>query len=1133
MRKTIPLIIFSLIFSCLPIGPTNAAVTLSVVNNEAPSASFYTSEFDKLVMDFTIKRSDSVADVLNVLTFENTGNARNYYDISKVIVWADAGEVGFQGMEIDEKLGDAVYKDSSNYWQLSGLNKVVPGVGLRIFISVETAARGSVITGKYIQMRLSGLLDGGTAGQFNDGDKGVFLGEVVGPQDAVLNSGIQTIYVSSYDNSAPKTVIKTPVANETISATSYKITGATRDQGGSTPSEVKISITKSGGAAGQETVVTTTGANFLTWEYNWTGITDGVYPIKAYAVDWIGNTEIVGAGTTVTVNQASLNVPSADLSLVSADKASLPADGVERATVNVIVKNSVGTLLTGKEVSLASSRAGDKITATKYVTGADGVAIFEVSSSTEGESVLEASVSDIKLSQKPTLLFLSVSLKAGDLIKGASSSTVYFYSENGKKYLFPTKAIYSSWYSDYNSVKTLSNTELNSKTLGGNIRVRPSKLIQFVSLDTPWKIMDSKVYAVSPNGALQWLSTATLAKTIFGNDWESKIVAVPEIFKANYEFGADIVKIDDYSLTSAEAIISIDPFGGVGFYSFKYVVSAFQITAMQSGDLVKTSTGSAVYYYGADGKKYLFPTKAIYSSWYANYNTVKTVSVAELNGKSLGGNVTVRPSKLVQFVSMDTPWRIMDNKVYAVSSGETLQWVKTATVAKAIFGNNWESQIAAVPEVFKTNYKFGTDISATSNYSLATQQAIASINQNKNLSGGSSGGTVATGLIQPSDLVYQGAFRLPGGSNGTSWLYGGTASTYYPKGDPSGANDGYPGSLFATGHEWEQQVSEISIPAPVNSRNVNNLNTATTIQPFSNIRGNMFGSFEMPRVGLSYLSKQGSQTSDKLYFCWGEHLDEGNYGGSHGWSELTLSSPNSKGPWRISGEQKYVTSDYMFEIPEEWASKYTPGKRLVTGRFRDGGQGTQGPSMIAIGPWSDGNPPAVNASLASTPLLKYSTVYYDDDPTGLRAMTGYRHSDHWAGGAWLTKGDKAGVIFAGIKGIGNTWYGYSDGTVWPEEGPWPPVPGGERGWWSDSFAGQIVFYNPSDLANVAEGKKEAYEPQPYATLNIDSLLYNVPENQFRYLGDVAFDRENGILYVFEYMGDSAEEKPLVHVWKIK
>src|SRR3989339_46672 len=731
MRKTIPLIIFSLIFSCLPIGPTNAAVTLSVVNNEAPSASFYTSEFDKLVMDFTTKRSDSVADVLNVLTFENTGNARNYYDISKVSVWADAGEVGFQGMEIDEKLGDAVYKDSSNYWQLSGLNKVVPGVGLRIFISVETAARGSVITGKYIQMRLSGLLDGGTAGQFNDGDKGVFLGEVVGPQDAVLNSGIQTIYVSSYDNSAPKTVIKTPVANETISATSYKITGATRDQGGSTPSEVKISITKSGGAAGQETVVTTTGANFLTWEYNWTGITDGVYTIKAYAVDWIGNTEIVGAGTTVTVNQASLNVPSADLSLVSADKASLPADGVERATVNVIVKNSVGTLLTGKEVSLASSRAGDKITATKYVTGADGVAIFEVSSSTEGESVLEASVSDIKLSQKPTLLFLSVSLKAGDLIKGASSSTVYFYSEKGKKYLFHTKAIYSSWY--------------------------------------------------------------------------------------------------------------------------------------------------------------------------ANYNTVKTVSVAELNGKTLGGNVTIRPSKLVQLVSMDTHWRIMDNKVYAVSSGETLQWVKTATVAKAIFGNNWESQIAAVPEVFKTNYKFGTDISATSNYSLATQQAIASINQNKNLSGGSSGGTVATGLIQPSDLVYQGAFRLPGGSNGTSWLYGGTASTYYPKGDPSGANDGYPGSLFATGHEWEQQVSEISIPAPVNSRNVNNLNTATTIQPFSNIRGNMFGSFEMPRVGLSYLSKQGSQTSDKLYFCWGEHLDEGNYGGSHGWSELTLSSPNSKGPWRISG----------------------------------------------------------------------------------------------------------------------------------------------------------------------------------------------------------------------------------------
>ena len=39
--------------------------------------------------------------------------------------------------------------------------------------------------------------------------------------------------------------------------------------------------------------------------------------------------------------------------------------------------------------------------------------------------------------------------------------------------------------------------------------------------------------------------------------------------------------------------------------------------------------------------------------------------------------------------------------------------------------------------------------------------------------------------IQPEDLIYVGAFKLP--------------------------DDGYPGSIFATGHAWEHQVSEISI----------------------------------------------------------------------------------------------------------------------------------------------------------------------------------------------------------------------------------------------------------------------------------------------------------------------------------
>jgi hypothetical protein len=68
--------------------------------------------------------------------------------------------------------------------------------------------------------------------------------------------------------------------------------------------------------------------------------------------------------------------------------------------------------------------------------------------------------------------------------------------------------------------------------------------------------------------------------------------------------------------------------------------------------------------------------------------------------------------------------------------------------------------------------------------------------------------------VQPGDLTYLGAFRLPDGVPGSevrSWAWGGFAMTYYPGGNPGGPNDGYPGSIFATGHAWEYQVCDLCL----------------------------------------------------------------------------------------------------------------------------------------------------------------------------------------------------------------------------------------------------------------------------------------------------------------------------------
>ena len=138
--------------------------------------------------------------------------------------------------------------------------------------------------------------------------------------------------------------------------------------------------------------------------------------------------------------------------------------------------------------------------------------------------------------------------------------------------------------------------------------------------------------------------------------------------------------------------------------------------------------------------------------------------------------------------------------------------------------------------------------------------------------------------LQPGDLEYIGAFRLPDSPGmpenvGWEWSSWSSGLTYFPDGDPSGPNDGHPGSLFGVGHDHTQYVSEISIPVPVVSatKDVNELNTAETLQGFQDIRGDLYPNlaFEIPRAGLAYLPPQGQQTGGKLYFCWSQHLQEG------------------------------------------------------------------------------------------------------------------------------------------------------------------------------------------------------------------------------------------------------------------
>ena len=121
-----------------------------------------------------------------------------------------------------------------------------------------------------------------------------------------------------------------------------------------------------------------------------------------------------------------------------------------------------------------------------------------------------------------------------------------------------------------------------------------------------------------------------------------------------------------------------------------------------SGSLIKGS-GSAVYYCGNDGKRYVFVNDKAYFSWYPDFSTVQTISDETLAQISIGGNVTYRPG--VRLVKSQS-----DTKVYAIARGGVLRWIMTEGIAARLFGANWNQQIDDISDAFFVNYKIGAPI---------------------------------------------------------------------------------------------------------------------------------------------------------------------------------------------------------------------------------------------------------------------------------------------------------------------------------------------------------------------------------------------------------------------------------------
>lgn len=126
-----------------------------------------------------------------------------------------------------------------------------------------------------------------------------------------------------------------------------------------------------------------------------------------------------------------------------------------------------------------------------------------------------------------------------------------------------------------------------------------------------------------------------------------------------------------------------------------------------------TDTCKAVYYYGNDGKRHVFPNEGVFYTWYRNFDDVAEVSDDFMASLTIGKNVTYRPGSVV--VKFDS-----SASVYAIEADHTLRHYTTISLLQSDYGNAWTNSLAKVPDSLFGNYTVGSVIDSTSDYDRGT-----------------------------------------------------------------------------------------------------------------------------------------------------------------------------------------------------------------------------------------------------------------------------------------------------------------------------------------------------------------------------------------------------------------------------
>lgn len=371
-------------------------------------------------------------------------------------------------------------------------------------------------------------------------------------------------------------------------------------------------------------------------------------------------------------------------------------------------------------------------------------------------------------------------------------------------------------------------------------------------------------------------------------------------------------------------------------------------------------------------------------------------------------------------------------------------------------------------------------------------------------------------LLQFQDLKYTGAFKLPTQSaNGDTFEIGGHPVAYNPA-----RNSLFIGSRLG-------RLAEVTIPAPVNSADVNLLPRASYLQGFyeptegnlwrvastgASVDGILVYGNRLYGTGSIFYDANNVQTVS--HFARSEQLNQASFSG---WSQV----------WEP--EKSGFVSGFMALVPQEWQAAL--GGPAITGQFGIpiAWRTSWGPSAFAFDPTLVGS-----GTVPATPLLYYSSEHptlghwSGSNPTyGANAQ---------AGGVAIIAGTRT-ILYFGRNGMGPYCYGNGTsnqslvGTVGPDGAHYCYDPTStDKGQHAYPYRYQIWAYDLNELAAVKAGQKNPWEVVPYGVWPFE---LPTPEPSIRISG-VGYDSASQTIYLVQMRADKDgyANRPIVHVLKV-